>query len=231
MPDSTGEMTVRVPVGHAILEGDLAIPPRAKSIILFAHGSGSSRLSSRNKYVARYLQREGLATLLFDLLTSEEEQVDRYNARLRFDISLLASRLSGATAWVKAQNAMAKMTIGYFGASTGAAAALIAENDHQDVVKAIVSRGGRPDLAGRGLSVVSAPTLFIVGGEDYEVITLNEQAMTQVKAIKKMTIVPGATHLFGEPGALEAVADLASFWFKKYLSRGAFGASIINHPD
>lgn len=215
--DHVDEMAVRIPVGRVMLEGDLAIPPGASNIILFAHGSGSSRLSSRNRYVARYLQREGLATLLFDLLTPQEEQVDNYNMQLRFDIGLLATRLSGATSWLKTQKDLGKMPVGYFGASTGAAAALIAENEHQDVVKAVVSRGGRPDLAGRALSIVKAPTLFIVGGNDYQVITLNEEAIERVKAVKKMTIVPGATHLFEEPGTLEMVAELAASWFSKYL--------------
>ncbi|MEE9911730.1 MAG: dienelactone hydrolase family protein [Deltaproteobacteria bacterium] len=215
--DHVEEVTLQIPVGRVILEGDLAVPPGAQSIVLFAHGSGSSRFSSRNRYVARHLQREGLATLLFDLLTSAEEQVDSYSLRLRFDIGLLATRLSGATSWLKTQKEMAKMTVGYFGASTGAAAALIAENEHQSVVKAIVSRGGRPDLAGRALSLVKAPTLFIVGGIDYQVITLNEEAVEKVKTIKKLTIVPGASHLFEEPGALESVADLAAFWFSQYL--------------
>ncbi len=215
--DHVDEMAVHIPVGRVLLEGDLAIPAGAASIILFAHGSGSSRLSSRNRYVAKYLQREGLATLLFDLLTSQEEKVDNYNMQLRFDIGLLATRLSGATSWLKTQKDLGKMPVGYFGASTGAAAAMIAENEHQDIVRAVVSRGGRPDLAGRALSIVKAPTLFIVGGNDYQVITLNEEAMERVKAVKEMTIVPGATHLFEEPGTLEMVADLATSWFAKYL--------------
>ena len=215
--DHVYETAVHIPVGRVTLEGDLAIPAGAESIILFAHGSGSSRLSSRNRYVARHLQREGLATLLFDLLTSQEEEVDNYNMQLRFDIGLLATRLSGATSWLKTQKELGKMPVGYFGASTGAAAALIAENEHQDIVKAVVSRGGRPDLAGRALSIVKAPTLFIVGGNDYQVITLNEEAMDRVRAVKKMTIVPGATHLFEEPGTLEMVADLATHWFTQYL--------------
>lgn len=215
--DHVDETTVHIPVGRVTLEGDLAIPAGAESIILFAHGSGSSRFSSRNRYVARYLQREGLATLLFDLLTSAEEKIDSYNMQLRFDIDLLALRLSGATRWVNTQKETGQMAIGYFGASTGAAAALIAENNHQGAVQAIVSRGGRPDLAGRALSLVKAPTLFIVGGEDHQVITLNELAMEKVRAVKKMSIVPGATHLFEEPGTLELVADLASNWYIQYL--------------
>jgi dienelactone hydrolase len=214
------EATVQIPVGRVTLEGDLAIPPRAASLILFAHGSGSSRFSERNRFVAKHLQREGLATLLFDLLTAVEEKVDNYNMQLRFDIGLLASRLSGATRWVKTQPEIEKMAVGYFGASTGAAAALIAETENQDIVKAIVSRGGRPDLAGEALSRVKAPTLFLVGGEDGQVITLNERAIEKVQAVKKMTIIPRATHLFEEPGTLEAVADLASYWFLQYLGNG-----------
>jgi putative phosphoribosyl transferase len=217
MPNHVREATVHMSVGSVTLEGDMAIPPLAGSIILFAHGSGSSRFSSRNKYVARRLQDEGLATLLFDLLTSDEERLDSYNMQLRFDIDLLAERLSGATRWVKTQKETEKMAIGYFGASTGAAAALIDENDHQDIVQAIVSRGGRPDMAGSALGLVRAPTLFIVGGEDDQVIMLNKQAVEYVKATKKLVIIPGATHLFEEPGALESVADLASIWFLQYL--------------
>jgi putative phosphoribosyl transferase len=215
--DQVEETTVHIPVGRVTLEGDLAIPAAAGGIIVFAHGSGSSRLSSRNRLVAQHLQSEGLATLLFDLLTSVEEKIDSYNMQLRFDIGLLAERLSGVTGWVKTQKETEKLAIGYFGASTGAAAALIAENAHQDVVKAVVSRGGRPDLAGPALALVKAPTLFIVGGEDHQVITLNEQAMAKVQAVKKMTIVPGATHLFEEPGTLELAADLAAYWFLQYL--------------
>jgi Dienelactone hydrolase and related enzymes len=211
------ESPVQITIGRIILEGDLAIPPGATSIVLFAHGSGSSRLSSRNRFVAKYLQREGLATLLFDLLTPDEEQIDSYNMQLRFDIELLANRLSGATEWLKSQKQIAKMPVGYFGASTGAAAALIAAPMHTDSVHAIVSRGGRPDLAQRALGLVRIPTLLIVGGNDYEVITLNQQAIEKMKSTKKMVIVPGATHLFEEPGALESVAELASSWFQQYL--------------
>ncbi len=211
------ERSVQINFGRVRLEGDLAIPPEAKSIILFAHGSGSSRLSSRNRFVAKHLQGEGLATLLFDLLTPDEEKIDNYNMRLRFDIELLADRLSGATEWLKSQKEIAKMPVGYFGASTGAAAALIAATTHTDSVQAIVSRGGRPDLASRALGLIHVPTLLIVGGDDYEVITLNEQAMEKMKSTKKIVIVPGATHLFEEPGALESVAKLASSWFLQYL--------------
>ena len=213
------ETTVHIPIGRVMLDGNLAIPFEAESIVLFAHGSGSSRFSSRNQYVAKRLQAEGLATLLFDLLTADEEKVDNYDMHLRFDIDLLAERLSGATLWLKTQKETEKMAMGYFGASTGAAAALIAENDHHDIVHAIVSRGGRPDLAGSALGLVRAPTLFIVGGEDHQVIMLNKQAMENVKATKKLAIVPGATHLFEEPGTLETVASLASHWFLQYLGK------------
>ncbi len=211
------EKSVQITSGRVKLIGDLAIPPEAKSIVLFAHGSGSSSLSSRNRFVAKHLQSEGLATLLFDLLTPDEEQIDSYNMQLRFDIELLADRLSGATEWLKSQKEIAKMPVGYFGASTGAAAALIAATTHTDSVHAIVSRGGRPDLAQRALGLVRVPTLLIVGGNDDEVIILNQQAMEKMKSTKKIVIVPGATHLFEEPGTLESVAELASSWFLQYL--------------
>lgn len=217
LEENVREMGVHLPLGKVVLEGDLAIPAEAKGIVLFAHGSGSSRLSSRNRFVAHYLQRQGLATLLFDLLTHDEEQIDNYTMELRFDIGLLGGRLSDATAWVGGQKEIRDLAIGYFGASTGGAAALIAETKNPGVVKAIVSRGGRPDLAGRALGQVQAPTLLIVGGHDGQVIQLNEQAMEQLSGIKKLAIVPGATHLFEEPGALESVAQLAAGWFLKYL--------------
>ena len=214
---SIRETPIQLSLGKVTLEGDLAIPADAKGIALFAHGSGSSRLSSRNRFVAHYLQNQGLATLLFDLLTRDEEEIDQYNMKLRFDIGLLAGRLSFATAWITAQKETKNLAIGYFGASTGGAAALIAETMNPGVVKAVVSRGGRPDLAGRALGQVQAPTLLIVGGHDEQVIQLNEQAMEQLRAVKKLVIVPGATHLFEEPGTLEAVAKLAGDWFLKYL--------------
>jgi putative phosphoribosyl transferase len=213
------ETPVHLALGKIILEGDLALPNPARGIVLFAHGSGSSRLSSRNRAVAGYLQRQGLATLLFDLLTRNEEQEDNYTMRLRFDIGLLASRLSGATAWLSSQKETSDLTVGYFGASTGGAAALVAETGNSGVVKAIVSRGGRPDLAGPALRRVKAPTLLIVGGNDEQVIELNEQAMEQLTGIKKLVIVPGATHLFEEPGTLDSVAQLAGQWFIQYLGK------------
>lgn len=210
------EKPVRIGVDHVILEGDLTIPPETQAIVVFVHGSGSSRFSSRNRFVARYLQREGLATLLFDLLTKEEEEIDHYTMKLHFDIGLLAGRLSGVTAWLASREETRNLALGYFGASTGAAA-LIAETRNPAAVRAIVSRGGRPDLAGQALRRVQAPTLLIVGGNDHQVIRLNESAMEQMITTKKMVIVPGATHLFEEPGALESAARLALQWFRQYL--------------
>ncbi len=222
MNDKTGERIpekpVRIAVDNVILEGDLAIPPEAKGIVVFVHGSGSSRFSSRNRFVAKYLQIDGLATLLFDLLTQEEEEIDNYTMKLRFDIGLLAGRLSGVTAWLTSQKEARDLSAGYFGASTCAAAALIAETRNPASVHAIVSRGGRPDLAGQALRRVQAPTLLIVGGDDHQVILLNEEALDQMNATKKMVIVPGATHLFEEPGTLESAAKLASQWFRQYLN-------------
>ena len=211
------EQPVRISLGRITLDGDIAIPPGAGGIVLFAHGSGSSRLSSRNRYVARYLQGEGLATLLFDLLTRDEEEVDNYTMKLRFDIGLLADRLAGATDWLASYREAQNLAVGYFGASTGAAAALIAETRKPGRVQAIVSRGGRPDLAGRALEQVQAPTLLIVGGNDHQVIMLNEQALDQLRGVKKLVIVPGATHLFEERGTLESVSQLAAQWFREYL--------------
>lgn len=216
----SGGRDVRVPLGKVVLEGHLVIPSEVTAIVIFAHGSGSSRFSERNRYVASHLQAKGLGTLLCDLLTREEEEIDTYTGSLRFDISLLGGRLSGITQWVASQPQLKHLDVGYFGASTGAAAALIAENQNQESVSAVVSRGGRPDLAGKALRLVRAPTLFIVGGNDEQVIALNQQAMELLTATKEMVIVPGATHLFEEPGALEAVARLSSEWFLKYLDRG-----------
>jgi dienelactone hydrolase len=201
------------------LEGDLVVPPGASGLVLFAHGSGSSRHSSRNRYVAGELQRGGLGTLLFDLLTPAEEEVDAETAHLRFDIQLLTARLLNATEWIVRDRELGRLPIGYFGASTGAAAALSAAAVMPDVVRAVVSRGGRPDLAGDALQFVQAPTLLIVGGNDDVVIGLNQIALQQIpaEAEKELKIVPGATHLFEEPGALEAVATLARDWFTRYL--------------
>ncbi|MBI4296706.1 MAG: dienelactone hydrolase family protein [Chloroflexi bacterium] len=213
------EHPVQVRAGKVALEGDLSIPEGAPGIVLFAHGSGSSRRSPRNRSVAQTLLEGGLATLLFDLLTLQEEAVDINTGRWRFDIILLGERLVQATDWVKENPETKQLAIGYFGASTGAAAALVAAVERPDEVRAIVSRGGRPDLAGEALPMVKAPTLLIVGGEDYQVITLNRAALAKLRGEKELVIVPGATHLFEEPGALEQVAKLASRWFQKYLKK------------
>jgi putative phosphoribosyl transferase len=217
-----GEEPVRVTLGRVTLEGDLGVPAGARGVVLFAHGSGSSRHSSRNRFVARALRDVGLATLLLDLLTPEEEAVDVYTAHLRFDIGLLAERLIGATRWLAAQAATADLPVGYFGASTGGGAALVAAAELPEVVGAVVSRGGRPDLAGPALPRVQAPTLLIVGGHDFPVIELNRQALQQLGTHEEeLVIVPGATHLFEEPGALEAVAQLAADWFTRHLRQAA----------
>jgi putative phosphoribosyl transferase len=201
------------------LEGIMSIPHDAKGIVLFVHGSGSSRNSPRNQYVAQTLQEAGLATLLFDLLTPEEEQVDLRTRHLRFDINLLARRTAGVMEWLDLQPYAREFKIGLFGSSTGAAAALIAAAELPEKVEAVVSRGGRPDLANEALHKVQAPTLLIVGGQDELVIELNEKALEQMQpgAEKKLVIVPGASHLFEEPGALEHAARLASDWFQTYL--------------
>jgi putative phosphoribosyl transferase len=212
---------VSIPIGEIALEGDLNIPPRAIGVVVFAHGSGSSRFSSRNRFVASVLEQAGLATLLMDLLTRDEEVVDQLTAHLRFDIELLAERLVAATDWLTGQVDTSQLPIGYFGASTGAAAALVAAAERPEVVKAIVSRGGRPDLAGPALSRVRAPTLLIVGSRDELVIELNRAALKELRSEKRLEIVPGATHLFEEPGTLEEVGRLARDWFVRYLGRRA----------
>lgn len=209
---------VLVRTGNVALEGDLAVPSASSGVVLFAHGSGSSRRSPRNQYVARTLNQAGLATLLLDLLTAREEQIDRVTADLRFDIPLLAERLVGAVDWLAADSRTGALRIGCFGASTGAAAALLAAAERPRAVVAVVSRGGRPDLAAGALARVTAPTLLIVGGDDSPVIALNEQAFVQLPGKKRLDIVPGATHLFEEPGALERVAELARDWFLHYLN-------------
>jgi putative phosphoribosyl transferase len=216
-------MTVRdiaahIPVDRVLLQGDLAIPDSTRGVVVFAHGSGSSRHSPRNRYVADVLQSAGFATLLMDLLTAYEEALDEQTAGLRFDIELLARRLIGATWWLVDQSPTAKLPIGYFGASTGAAAALVAAAELTDLVSALVSRGGRPDLAGNALHKVIVPTLLIVGEHDPQVIELNHRACDLIPAEKKLVIVPGASHLFEEPGALELVAGLAKNWFGTYLT-------------
>jgi len=209
-PDRIRTITI-APVG---LEGLLGLPMDPTGIVLFAHGSGSGRLSPRNNFVAQALCDDGLATLLFDLLTVEEAR-DRRNV---FDIELLARRLLMATAWVRQGAETRDLPIGYFGASTGAAAALVAEAAHEGPVAAIVSRGGRPDLAGQALSAVEAPTLLIVGGDDVEVLALNRAALAALRCAKQLVIVPGATHLFEEPGTLEAVVEHARGWFLKHFT-------------
>ncbi|HEX8725469.1 MAG TPA: hypothetical protein VF737_08785 [Gemmatimonadaceae bacterium] len=208
---------VHLPVGRVTLEGDLSVPAGATSLVLFAHGSGSSRLSPRNIQVARGLQEAGLATLLFDLLTQEEGAEDAFTGHLRFDIELLARRLVGVTDLMAEGHAGASWRIGYFGASTGAAAALIAAARRPDLIHAVVSRGGRPDLAGSALSAVKAPTLLIVGEYDRVVIDLNRDAFERLWCIKRLDIVPRATHLFEESGALEEVTRLARGWFEHHL--------------
>lgn len=212
------EQPLQIPAGGVWLEGDLSVPPGARGVVLFAHGSGSSRHSSRNRFVARSLRAAGLATFLMDLLTPEEEVVDTRTAHLRFDIGLLAERLAGATDWLAGRPETCGLPLGYFGASTGAGAALVAAGERPERVSAVVSRGGRPDLAGSALAHVRAPTLLIVGGHDYPVIGLNQEALRDLAAPEKeLIIVPGATHLFEEPGALEEVARLAAEWFTRHL--------------
>lgn len=210
----------RIPAGDISLRGDLQLPERASGVVVFAHGSGSSRHSPRNQYVARVLRENRLGTLLFDLLTPDEEQEDFRTARLRFDIDFLAERLIRASGWL-VEEIPKGMSIGYFGASTGAAAALVAASYLGPEVKAVVSRGGRPDLAGEALPRVTAPTLLLVGGRDETVLELNRAAFDRLHCVKQLQIVPGASHLFEEPGALEKVAQSASDWFRLYLNPGA----------
>lgn len=207
---------VRIPAGSAELDGDLDVPGGARGVVVFAHGSGSSRHSPRNRQVAGVLQESGLATLLMDLLTPAEEEVDTRTRELRFDIGLLAGRLVAATDWVGTHPDTAGLRVGYFGASTGAGCALVAAVERPDVA-AVVSRGGRPDLAGAALGEVRAPTLLIVGGADEAVIEMNRVAMTLMNAPTELEIVEGASHLFSEPGALEQVAGLAAQWFTRHL--------------
>jgi putative phosphoribosyl transferase len=214
------ERAARVSAGPVELEGTLGVPMEATGVVLFAHGSGSGRHSPRNRYVARVLREAGLATLLIDLLTPEEEEVDLRTRQLRFDIDLLAERLVGATGWLRDDPNTRNLRTGYFGASTGAGAALVAAAERPDEVDAVVSRGGRPDLAGEALSRVEAPTLLIVGGNDVPVIRMNEEALGRLHVEKRLEIVSGATHLFEEVGALEEVARLAADWFVRYLTPG-----------
>jgi dienelactone hydrolase len=207
----------QIQAGRAVLRGNLHLPEGAGALVLFAHGSGSSRHSPRNQFVARTLNDAGLGTLLFDLLTQEEEAIDMRTRELRFNIHLLAERLVHATKWAKQQTQTRDLRIGYFGSSTGGAAALVAAAEMPQDVGAVVSRGGRPDLAGDALARVQAPTLLIVGGNDDIVIELNEMARDQMRCEVKLEIIPGATHLFEQPGALEKVAQLASDWFVNHI--------------
>lgn len=214
----TSEEEVLVEAGKITLEGSLCVPEATTGIVLFVHGSGSSRHSPRNRLVAKALQSAGIATLLFDLLTPEEGLFDEGTATLRFDIDLLAQRLIDATAWIKRNPITSALRIGYFGASTGAAAALVAASKLVNSIAAIVSRGGRPDLAGNALEQVRAPTLLIVGGSDHHVLYLNRQALARLgQAQADLLVIPGATHLFQEPGSLEEVARRAAFWFRRFL--------------
>lgn len=220
---STGvieERLVRVPSGGTELEGDMTLPPGARGIVLFAHGSGSSRFSPRNREVARSLQERGLATLLLDLLTEDEEVIDLRGGRLRFDIGLLSRRMIDAADWLAGSASTAHLRIGCFGASTGAAAALITAAERPAPVRAVVSRGGRPDLADMALPNVKAPTLLLVGGLDSVVMDLNRQAMSAMRCQVRLHVVPGATHLFEEPGALDEVARLAGEWLDRFVRGG-----------
>ncbi len=223
-PDATTDPVSReihfdLPAGR--IEGTLTLPDRARGIVLFAHGSGSSRFSPRNRYVAEVLQRAGIGTLLMDLLTREEDAIDEHTAQYRFDIGRLSNRLMEAIDWLGQQPSTRDLPLGLFGASTGAAAALQAAAARPDRVRAVVSRGGRPDLAGEALAHVQAPTLLIVGANDEPVIPLNESARQQVQAPAQLVLVPGATHLFEEPGTLDEAARLAREWFAQHLSAGA----------
>lgn len=217
------EATVRVAAGRATLVGDLALTEAPRGVVLFAHGSGSSRRSSRNRHVAAALRERGLATLLIDLLTEDEEREEAMTGHLRFDIGLLASRLAACLDWLADETQTADLSVGLFGASTGGGAALVAATERPDRVAAVVSRGGRPDLAGAALARVRAPTLLIVGGDDVPVIGMNRAAMARMTAPVSLEIVPGATHLFEEPGTLEAVAELAAAFLTRHLGKG--GAS------
>lgn len=220
MPHFTSDIEhpVIIPSGNVHLDGILHIPQDAKGLVIFVHGSGSSRFSVRNQYVAALLNKAKLATLLFDLFTPEEDAIDSRTGELRFDIDFLATRLIDTTHWCLKNTSTHDLTMGYFGASTGGGAAIVAAANQHDAVKAIVSRGGRPDLAGDALPQVQTPTLLIVGGDDFTVIQMNRDAMSKMKCTVDLKIIPGATHLFEEPGTLDAAAQLAKAWFVKYLT-------------
>ena len=208
---------ISIPIGDSSINGNLHVVDNANALVIFAHGSGSSRFSKRNQFVANILNQATISTLLFDLLTKEEDAVDQVTRQFRFDIPLLAERLVTVTKWVKSNKEIQHLTLSFFGSSTGAAAALIAAAQLSEAIHAVVSRGGRPDLAGDYLAKVKSPTLLIVGQLDYEVISLNESAYKQLTCTKEIAIIPGATHLFEEPGTLEQVATIASNWFIKFL--------------
>ena len=214
---AAAELDVVISERGAQLEGVLALPPAPLGLVVFAHGSGSSRHSSRNQYVARRLQAKHLGTLLFDLLTIPEEAADRATGHLRFDIGLLAARLGATIKWCRSRPETEALPLGLFGASTGAAAALVVAAEHADIVQAVVSRGGRPDLAGAALRQVRAPTMLIVGAEDLAVLDLNLDASHSIPTVKEVRVIPGAGHLFEEPGALDQVAAAANVWFGRYL--------------
>jgi len=219
VPTNLSTQSVQIPAGTVQLHGDLNIPDAAQGVVIFAHGSGSSRHSPRNRYVTDVLNRAGFATLLMDLLTEEEAEVDQSTGHLRFDLPFLAERLVNATHWLAQIPETQFLQRGYFGASTGAGAALIATAHHPQVVSALVSRGGRPDLAGQAtLGLVKTPTLLLVGGDDTDGITMNQTALEYLAGPKQLNIIPGATHLFSEPGTLEEVAKQAREWFKQYLT-------------
>lgn len=229
--DSFHRRELKIPTHMATLPGTLTLPDEAPGVVLFAHGSGSSRHSPRNRAVARALNEAGLATLLFDLLTPDEEEADRYTGHLRFDIGLLADRLGLATAWLREDAALRELPVGYFGSSTGGGAALVAAAAEPTQVRAVVSRGGRPDLAGSALHAVRAPTLLIVGGEDDVVIDLNRAAMEEMNCEVELEIIPGATHLFEEPGALEQVAQFAGDWFVQHFTEAAAESEGLISPS
>jgi putative phosphoribosyl transferase len=231
MEGKADERMVRVAAGVVTLEGNLSLPKGAAAIVLFAHGSGSSRHSPRNRYVARLLNEGKLATLLVDLLTSDEEAIDEQSGHLRFDIGLLAERLVAVTDWLTHDPNTRDLPVGYFGASTGAGAALVAAAERSNLVGAVVSRGGRPDLAGPALARVRAPTLLIVGGNDFQVIELNRAAFAQLHCEKQLVIVSGATHLFEEPGALDEVARLTREWFDRHLMPSEARATRASKPQ
>lgn len=210
---------VQIPMGDLTLDGSLVVPRYAEGAVIFAHGSGSSRFSRRNRYVADVLESVGLATLLMDLLTREEEEVDMMTGHLRFNVGMLSDRLIGATDWLQSNPLTENLNIGYFGSSTGAGAALIAAVKKPEAVQAVVSRGGRPDLARQYLPLVRSPTLLIVGGYDTRVIEINEEALAHLKTTKMLEIIPGASHLFEEPGKLVEVAKLAAGWFTRFITQ------------